>query len=60
MDHELGLAMKKFSAIGAAGMVMDVNTGEIVAMSSLPSFDPNQPGDIAQDLRFNRTTLGVY
>lgn len=60
MDHELGLAMKKFSAIGAAGLVMDVNTGEIVAMSSLPSFDPNQPGDIAQDLRFNRTTLGVY
>jgi len=60
MEHELGLAMKKFSAIGAAGLVMDVNTGEVVAMSSLPSFDPNQPGDIDQDLRFNRTTLGVY
>lgn len=60
LEHELGLAMKKFSAIGAAGLVMDVNTGEVVAMSSLPSFDPNQPGAIAQDLRFNRTTLGVY
>lgn len=60
LEHELGQAMKKFSAIGAAGLVMDVNTGEIVAMSSLPSFDPNQPGAIAQDLRFNRTTLGVY
>ena len=60
LEHELGLAMKKFSAIGAAGLVMDVNTGEIVAMSSLPSFDPNQPGGIDQDLRFNRTTLGVY
>lgn len=60
MEHELGVAMKKFSAIGAAGLVMDVNTGEVVAMSSLPSFDPNQPGDIDQDLRFNRTTLGVY
>lgn len=60
MEHELGLAMKKFSAIGAAGLVMDVNTGEVVAMSSLPSFDPNQPGDIDRDLRFNRTTLGVY
>ena len=60
MEHELGLAMKKFSAIGAAGLVMDVNTSEVVAMSSLPSFDPNQPGDIDQDLRFNRTTLGVY
>jgi len=60
LEHELGVAMKKFSAIGAAGLVMDVTTGEVVAMSSLPSFDPNQPNAIAQDLRFNRTTLGVY
>jgi cell division protein FtsI (penicillin-binding protein 3) len=60
LEHELGAAMKEFRAIGAAGLVMDVNTGEIVAMSSLPSFDPNQPGSIPQDLRFNRTTLGVY
>jgi cell division protein FtsI (penicillin-binding protein 3) len=60
LEHELGAAMKKFSAIGAAGLVMDVDTGEVIAMSSLPSFDPNQPGAIAQDLRFNRTTLGVY
>jgi cell division protein FtsI (penicillin-binding protein 3) len=60
LEHELGRAMKEFRAIGAAGLVMDVNTGEIVAMSSLPSFDPNQPGAIPQDLRFNRTTLGVY
>ena len=60
LEHELGVAMKKFSAIGAAGLVIDVTTGEVVAMSSLPSFDPNQPGAIAQDLRFNRTTLGVY
>tara|TARA_R110002110_G_scaffold74388_1_gene196699 strand:+ start:4236 stop:5951 length:1716 start_codon:yes stop_codon:yes gene_type:complete len=60
LEHELGTAMKKFSAIGAAGLVMDVNTGEILAMSSLPSFDPNQPGAIDQNLRFNRTTLGVY
>lgn len=60
LEHELSQSMKKFRAIGAAGLVMDVNTGEIVAMSSLPSFDPNQPGSIPQDLRFNRTTLGVY
>ena len=60
LEHELGAAMKEFRAIGAAGLVMDVNTGEIVAMSSLPSFDPNQSGSIPEDLRFNRTTLGVY
>jgi len=60
LEHELGAAMKKFIAIGAAGLIMDVNTGEIVAMSSLPAFDPNQPSAIAEKLRFNRTTLGVY
>ncbi|MAM68753.1 MAG: penicillin-binding protein [Rhodospirillaceae bacterium] len=60
LEQELGAAMKKFFAIGAAGLIMDVNTGEIVAMSSLPGFDPNHPGAIAEELRFNRTTLGVY
>ena len=60
LRHELGLAMDKFGAIGAAGLVMDVDTGELIAMVSLPGFDPNQPGAIPEDLRFNRTTLGVY
>ena len=60
LRHELGIAMEKFSAIGAAGLVMDIETGEVLGMVSLPGFDPNQPGEIAEDLRFNRTTLGVY
>ena len=60
LQRELGDAMDKFSAIGAAGIVMNVNTGEIVAMTSLPTFDPNQPGDIPKDALFNRATLGVY
>ncbi|PPR10215.1 MAG: Peptidoglycan synthase FtsI [Alphaproteobacteria bacterium MarineAlpha11_Bin1] len=60
LEHELSLAMKKFSAIGAAGLVMDVDTAEIVAMASLPNFDPNQPGAIDKALLFNRTTQGVY
>ncbi len=60
LRHELGFAMQKHGAIGAAGLVMDVESGEVIAMVSLPGFDPNQPGEIAEDLRFNRTTLGVY
>ena len=60
LEHELSAAVKKFSAIGAAGLVMDVNTGEVIAMSSLPRFDSNRPGAIEQALHFNRTTLGVY
>src|SRR5438105_15284560 len=41
-------------------MVMDVHTGEIVAMVSLPDFDPKAAGDSPPDARFNRATLGLY
>jgi cell division protein FtsI (penicillin-binding protein 3) len=60
LHQQLGRAMRAFSAIGAAGMVMDATNGEVVAMVSLPDFDPNQPGAIDPDSRFNRATLGVY
>jgi cell division protein FtsI (penicillin-binding protein 3) len=52
--------MAKFSAIGAAGIVMDINTGELMAMTSLPELNPNVPGRGPMDARFNRATLGVY
>ena len=41
-------------------MVMDVKTGEILGMVSLPDFDPNRPSDFSGDAKFNRITLGVY
>ena len=49
-----------FLAIGAAGVVMDVHTGEVIAMTSLPSFNPNAPGQATPDQLFNRATLGVF
>jgi len=52
--------MSKFHAIGAAGLVMDISTGEILALSSLPDFDPAHPGNGDDEARFNRATLGVY
>ncbi len=60
MRKELIGAMRTFQAVGAAGIVMDVRTGEVLAMVSLPDFDPNQPETIEAEPRFNRTTLGVY
>lgn len=57
---ELMRAMAAFDAAGAAGVVMDVNTGELVSLVSLPDFDPNHPGTSSDDSRFNRTSLGVY
>ena len=60
LEHELLDAMTKFSAIGAAGVVMDVRTGELLAMTSLPQLNPNAAGDGTDEARFNRATLGVY
>jgi len=60
LEAELGAAMQHFSAIGAAGVVMDVHTGEVLAMTSLPNFNPNAAGQGTPDQMFNRATLGVF
>jgi len=60
MARELSAAMTEFQGIGATGLVMDARSGEILAMVSLPSFDPDQPGNASDDARFNRASLGVY
>src|SRR5262249_41241765 len=60
LEHELGDAMAQFSAIGAAGVVMDVHTGEILAMTSMPTLNPNAAGQATPDQMFNRATLGVF
>ena len=58
--QELQAAITEFSAIGGGGVIMDVRTGELLAMVSLPDFDPNAPGSAPADNRFNRNTLGLY
>ena len=60
LQEEISNTVKEFSAIGGAGIVMDVTTGEVIAMASLPDFDPNTPNNISDDAAFNRVTLGVY
>lgn len=60
VEGELLRAMTKFKAIGAAGIVLDANTGEVIAMASLPAFNPNAPANSPLDTRFNRATQGVY
>ncbi|MFH1804258.1 MAG: penicillin-binding protein 2 [Pseudomonadota bacterium] len=60
LHTEIETAMKTYDAVGGAGLVMDVYTGEVLGMVSLPDFDPHRPGQAPADARFNRTTLGVY
>ncbi|MCH8037476.1 MAG: penicillin-binding protein 2 [Proteobacteria bacterium] len=60
LAQELAAAMTEFAAIGAAGLVMDAATGEVLALVSLPDFDPNRPGAAPPEARFNRASLGLY
>ena len=61
MRERLERARREFSAVGAAGAIFDVDTGEVLSMVSLPDFDPNVPvTDPKDDARFNRITKGLY
>jgi cell division protein FtsI (penicillin-binding protein 3) len=58
--EELLKAMDEFQAIGACGIVMDVNTGEVIAMVSLPDYDANNFRTAPADDRFDRAVTGMY
>ncbi len=57
---ELARGIEKFKAKSGAAAIMDVNTGEVIALASLPDFDPNHPVDASDPDRINRLTVGVY
>jgi cell division protein FtsI (penicillin-binding protein 3) len=60
LEHELLQAKTQFNAVGAAGVLLDIHTGEVLAMTSLPQLNPNIAGNMDQEARFNRATLGVF
>ncbi|MGI1661082.1 peptidoglycan D,D-transpeptidase FtsI family protein [Palleronia sp. KMU-117] len=66
VERVLHGGMMLMNAKGATAVMMDVHTGEIVALASLPDFDPNDrpapvtQGDPADSPLFNRAVLGVY
>jgi cell division protein FtsI (penicillin-binding protein 3) len=69
LEDELAWGMNRAQAKGAAGIVMDVDTGEVLALASLPSFNPNalRPEDISDSADptkqaniFNRATNQTY
>ncbi len=60
LRDELSQAMDRYFAIAAAGIVLNVHTGEVVAMASLPDYDPNDPVDAQKPDRLNRISAGMY
>ncbi len=57
---ELEKGMERYQAIAAGGIVLDANTGEVLAMVSLPDYDPNQPVDALDKDRLNRMSAGLF
>ncbi len=60
LRDELAKSMEEFTAIGGCGIVMDVRSGEIIAMVSLPDYDANQAAEAPPEERFNRAVTGMY
>jgi cell division protein FtsI (penicillin-binding protein 3) len=60
LRDELAAGIERYRAKAAAGAIIDVDTGEIVALESLPDFDPNDPGDVKDPQKINRVNVGVY
>ncbi|KIT16829.1 peptidoglycan D,D-transpeptidase FtsI family protein [Jannaschia aquimarina] len=66
VESVLASGMRLTNAKGAAAIVMDIHSGELIALASLPDFDPNArprpllEGDPAEDPLFNRTVQGLY
>ncbi len=60
LRDELVKGLAKFKALANGGLVLDVTTGEVIALVSLPDYNPNNPVDALQKDRINRINVGVY
>ena len=60
LADELASAVAKFKAIAAGGIVLDITTGEIIALVSLPDFNPNQEDKKFRKEQANMMTSGVF
>jgi len=60
MRDELLKSMNEYSSIAAAGVLMDINNGEIIAAVSLPDFDPQYQADALLPENINKVTNSLY
>lgn len=57
---ELASAMERYQAIAAGAVVLNARTGEVVAMASMPDYNPNNPYNALEKDRLNRMSAGVF
>ncbi|MGB3900039.1 MAG: penicillin-binding protein 2 [Mesorhizobium sp.] len=60
VHDEIAVGMEKYHAIAAGAVVLNVKTGEVLAMASVPDFDPNNPYNAQDKDRLNRMSAGLY
>ncbi|MCO5069866.1 MAG: penicillin-binding protein 2 [Rhizobiaceae bacterium] len=60
VHDEIVAALDRYHAIAAGAVVLNAKTGEVVAMASVPDFDPNNPVSALDKDRLNRMSAGVY
>ncbi|RUM99793.1 penicillin-binding protein 2 [Pseudaminobacter arsenicus] len=60
VHDEITRALEKYQAIAAGAVVLNAKTGEVLAMASVPDFDPNNPYNALDKDRLNRMSAGVY
>ncbi len=60
LNKELNNAIKTFNATGGGALLLDVNSGDIISLVSLPNFNINQRNSINDKKFINKITKGVY
>lgn len=60
LDEELSLALARYGASGAAGVIMDARTGAVLAASTLPDVDPGRPGEALLADRIDRLAASTF